>query len=1358
MTPWNSSPLIFAQEMISGTAAIDAAPPVAWYQQGWFIWLVALALIGGSYWLATTLARAWRMNDYTGRFFAIIFSTVAGLTVVFQGWYFSQIKMGIDLVGGVSLIYELDSTKLAVKDLSPEDLEFLKKQIGQVYELAEVSLTTGADGRKSRVVIDLPQEIQPALEDRILLAAQQPLPSKAVLQRQTSSSKKITLEISSSVAGDVMNVLVNSLNKRINPGGQKEIEIRKLGLNQVGITIPQIGVQELQIIKEKIGSAGTLEFRILANVDANGEPIIADHKQLINYVKQNRKPDPIQPDGYDYSRIPQEVVVNGQKLGRWLTLADKADPPENRSGGGSEPVDIAFKRAYRNGIQVLVAEDIYNITGEGVKAGMGRDEKSRICVTFTLPAGTAGRFDQMTNKYTKSDMKQKARLAVILDDELQTAPTLNSRISGGQGIIQGSFTEDEVSRIVGVLNSGQLPVTLNKTPVQENIVSSQLGQDTIVSGSIAMLFSTLAILIFMAVFYRFCGLVANFAVLLNMLLVVALMIPLKAAFTLAGLAGLVLSVGMAVDANVLIFERIREELARGSALRMAIRNGFSRAMSTVVDSNLTTLVTAVVMFAIGSDQLRGFATTLILGLGLNLFTAVYCSRVVFDVAERRGWVTKLNMMRLLGETKLDFVKPTMTCVTVSLLLIALGLFVSIFRGRDLFDIDFNGGSTVQVVFNETAAAENMDVAEIRKIVSASPLLPDVQVSKVENTGGRIKSDMYKIVTGNEKIDEVKQELGRLFAGKLDTYYVSSNTATAYVPPVSAVTPKLDSNAKLPIILTPDPAKTDSAAKTDLPAKSATPTTTDPAAETKAAPEGKSPPAAQPLVEKVPAEKAPPETSAEKAATPDPAPAKTDVPAKAETKAGEPPNAPEKGAPEKTDAEKGTTPEKSQARLLPRLWRGAWPTLLAAVLQTTPLEFAQADPPAVANEKAAAAQAAENKASLEKAAADNPPGKADAAKTDKAEAPAADPGKTAPATAEKSPPGDLPPAKTEGKTAPPAASTTIPPAAIPPAAVPPATPPLPTDPLSTGLTGIAAAGEQAIRSVITLSFARPAADGQSVGSNPITRENLLEIFNSVIKEKNLEVTRLDFKNPDLLNNTMAYETWTVESSLTPPELTSLTDAVKAKIGNTPIFPQANVVGGKVAGDTQGNAIWALVVSMLAIVLYVWFRFQNVVFGFAAVIALIHDVLVTVAFIAFSSYLAPYFGWAMVDPFKISLNVVAALLTIVGFSINDTIVIFDRIRETRGKSPDITADMVNKAVNQTLGRTILTSGTVLMVTIILYVFGGEEIHPFSFAMLIGLISGTYSTVYIAAPLVLWFRKKQPATAPLRSYGGTPARRTA
>jgi SecD/SecF fusion protein len=243
----------------------------------------------------------------------------------------------------------------------------------------------------------------------------------------------------------------------------------------------------------------------------------------------------------------------------------------------------------------------------------------------------------------------------------------------------------------------------------------------------------------------------------------------------------------------------------------------------------------------------------------------------------------------------------------------------------------------------------------------------------------------------------------------------------------------------------------------------------------------------------------------------------------------------------------------------------------------------------------------------------------------------------------------------------------------------------------------------------------------------------------LSQHELASARFDLLNPAYKPGSAgAYATWALEIMLPADKTEALLKDIQATLNDTPVFPSSNAIGGKVAGDTQLLAIYALLASMVMIVIYVWIRFQNVMFGLAAVLATFHDVLVAVGFLALSKYLAPFLGWAMVDDFKISLAVVAALLTIVGYSINDTIVIFDRIREIRGKNPDLTEAMINLSVNQCLGRTILTSGTVLIGTTILYFFGGQGIHPFAYTMLVGLVSGTYSTVYIASPMLLLLRR--------------------
>ena len=205
-----------------------------------------------------------------------------------------------------------------------------------------------------------------------------------------------------------------------------------------------------------------------------------------------------------------------------------------------------------------------------------------------------------------------------------------------------------------------------------------------------------------------------------------------------------------------------------------------------------------------------------------------------------------------------------------------------------------------------------------------------------------------------------------------------------------------------------------------------------------------------------------------------------------------------------------------------------------------------------------------------------------------------------------------------------------------------------------------------------------------------------------------------------------------------------------------FPVAGGVGGQIASQTQWQAIMAIIASLLGIIAYVWIRFQNVAFGLAAVVALIHDVLIVLGAIALSHYVAGALGFILIEDFKISLPVIAALLTIIGYSLNDTIVVFDRIREVRGKRTEMTEEIINSSISQTLSRTILTSLTTFMVVVILYWFGGDAIHGFAFALVIGVVVGTYSSIFIASPTLLWLMNR--GFSPEYDEHGNPIRKIA
>jgi SecD/SecF fusion protein len=230
---------------------------------------------------------------------------------------------------------------------------------------------------------------------------------------------------------------------------------------------------------------------------------------------------------------------------------------------------------------------------------------------------------------------------------------------------------------------------------------------------------------------------------------------------------------------------------------------------------------------------------------------------------------------------------------------------------------------------------------------------------------------------------------------------------------------------------------------------------------------------------------------------------------------------------------------------------------------------------------------------------------------------------------------------------------------------------------------------------------------------------------------------------------------LEPDVAQAELTKLARALQSDPDL--LFEQITNFGSTVAGETRNLAWIATFASWLIIIVYLWFRFKSLTYGLAAVIAVVHDVLVTLGAVAISYWLATIPGFhefLKIEHFKIDLPMIAAFLTLIGFSVNDTIVIFDRIREIKGKTPYLTNQMINDAINQTLSRTILTSFTAWLVVVILYMVGGEGLHGFAFALVVGFLSGTYSTVYIATPILVdWIGNKQPPPAKVsKQYAST------
>ena len=1053
-----------------------------------------------------------------------------------------------------------------------------------------------------------------------------------------------------------MDRLVTTIARRINPGGVSEISVRPFGEKQIEIIVPNAAdPQDAKRVEQKISRAGTLEFRIL--VDQND----SRHDRIRELA----------------AKPAVEVKDSqGRVIGRWTPMG-----PEAVKSLASDTKTFVFRENLQGQLEILtvVDEDPERaVTGAYLTAVRpGIDEMGRNAVHFSFDINGARLFGRLTGDNLPT-ANGKRHLAIVLDGKLYSAPTINDTITS-QGIIQGDFTKEQMNDLAAVLLAGDLGARLGEEPASRQLIDATLGPDTIRKGELAMGVSVLAVVIFMIIYYRFAGLVACFALTLNVLLTLAVMIVIQAAFTLPGLAGLVLTVGMAVDANVLIYERIREELARGAALRMAIRNGFSRAMSTIIDSNVTTILTALVLYWIGSTEVKGFAITLFIGLVLSMFTATFCSRVVFDIAERRGWIKSLHFMQIVKATNIDFIGMAKPAIAASLVVIAIGMVAVVARGNNLLNIDFTSGTQVTMKFNEP-----QDIAAVRDMVEKDrEVLPDISVNYI-NLTGEPKGARIQINTSNDDQDAVEKRLNELFGDKLAHQQL-------------AITDLQQIEAALPAV--------ESAPATTPPAT--TPETTTPEDATPAT-SSETPPAQAAPAE--PATEAPPtETPATEAPSTDTAPS-----------APAPPNS-------SAQIDADSAPGDADAEWLAAHWvdRSAH----VAAPRTLSVALAQADPPAPA--APATTTDAAPAAAPETPATETPAPTAPAAETPAATEPA--PGEPAPAA----PAADAAPAATN-----PAAPATTPPAT--PARRPEQGPALPgkmpfgpgnQPPAPAAAVPVGPAADPFVGGTVTkLVYSDP------MGYESV-RESILEgLAGTDDKDAALELYNLKANR----STSGRSEEWELRTTVPPDRMRPVLEKIAGDLSSAPYFPSVTSFGPKVAGSTRQNAILALGASLVMIIAYIWFRFDKVMFGISAVVALLHDVLVTLGALALSSYVAPYLGFLQIDPFKIDLAIVAAFLTLIGFSLNDTIVIFDRIREMRGKSPDLSVALVNNAINQTLSRTILTSLTVFMTVLILYIWGGQGIHGFAFALLVGVLAGTYSTVFIATPVLIWLHNLSKASS--------------
>ncbi|HPJ39841.1 MAG TPA: protein translocase subunit SecD [Spirochaetota bacterium] len=433
------------------------------------------------------------------------------------------------------------------------------------------------------------------------------MPNFASIERRLG--RKLTNEEKTGSAQQALELLRG----RIDQFGVSEPSLRKRESGAIEIQLP--GVRDPEGVKRLIGTTGRVEYRIVNE---------AYTKAAEEWFKD--KPD------YKEKGLPtgkKELFELSKKISEDITLPDNLEI-------------MFFYSRVKNTKRIvpttpMVLEKKLSLAGDDIKkAYRGFDDYGRLAVHFATTTEGAAKFAEATSK--KNHGK---RLAISIDSKVRSAPSMNVQISTGNAIIQGDFTQEEVDTLISIIKEGALPVDLEK--IEERSVGPSMGVGSINSGIKALTAALIAVMIFMVIYYKLSGIISALGLVLNLVFMVSILSWLNFTLTLPGIAGFVLTIGFAVDANVIIYERIKEELANGKSVRLAVSSGFDRAFWTIFDANVTTLIAAFILSQFGTGPIKGFAVTLSIGVITSMFVALYITKFIFELITMKKDIQKLSI-------------------------------------------------------------------------------------------------------------------------------------------------------------------------------------------------------------------------------------------------------------------------------------------------------------------------------------------------------------------------------------------------------------------------------------------------------------------------------------------------------------------------------------------------------------------------------------------------------------------------------------------------------------------------------------------------------------------------------------------
>ncbi len=680
-------------------------------------------------------------------FFLVLFALMTIFPSFYGGtpsWYKKYLApgglhLGLDLQGGMHLVLKVDLERAAQNSLTLVAND-LKDRLGD----KSISIVQSKAQQTGTIIFTLPNVN--AVEQVVAAAKEDP---DVVLRTETKEGTFPRIFVSLSdekidyIKANAVNQSLEILRNRIDQFGVAEPVIIRQGDDEIVIQLP--GVKDPKRALKLLGDTAQLEFKMVADSEGInvGELVAQTIKsgawhdgegiKKLNQLLENR--------------LPRDTTVYFEK---------EVDPVTKRET--SRP---------------LLLQDKILMTGEMIK-----DARVRVGGNFNEPyvsldmTGSGARvFGNVTEKNVGR------RMAIVLDDIVRSAPVIRERILGGSAQISGSFTHEEATDLAIVLRVGALPAPVDI--IQNMTVGASLGQDSIQKGMFSGMLGALLVVSFMLIYYRFFGVIANTAMVLNILFLFAGLAILSATLTMPGIAGIVLSVGMAVDSNVLIFERMREESVLGKSIKSSIDGGFSKAFLTIIDAHVTTLITALALFLFGTGPVKGFAVTLSLGIIFNLFTSIYYSHWIFNGCTSLKWIKRIHFMQFIKKPNLDYMKLRKLAFGFSGALVLLGVvaFVEILLGNANMGVDFAGGSLLQY-----KTEKNFTMSEVRTAFDKSGL-EGIDLQKVEDEGRlmvKIKKSSKVIAT------ELNEQITGLLNSQLPDTKFSLESQTEIGSSVSAV--------------------------------------------------------------------------------------------------------------------------------------------------------------------------------------------------------------------------------------------------------------------------------------------------------------------------------------------------------------------------------------------------------------------------------------------------------------------------------------------------------------------------------------------------------------------------------------------